>query len=595
LFQFKPETAARFGLAQDEFVDERRSITRSTAAATAHLSDMFERYGSWDLALAGYQLGQEKMDAAIEKWREVQKPGKENAPVTLADLAERGLVPRTTTNFVSQVHAFGLVAANRGLLRLNDLDPAEPLELSEIAVPQGTRLKTIAAAAGISVATLRDYNPELLRDRIPPTGGDVLVNLPADRVERAVAAFPVYLAREAAEAEPAGGAEPASSAAAQAPSAKATSPAPPAGAATPTLERWILDDGVAVERVAAASEEVELVARVDILEPTRTGWRATGERFAADKVKTAPPGLDRGVAQAIERLNTLAAGGGGADLALRRRIAAARRPILEGVPYGSSWIALSEALFPQGHPHEGAMLAGLLQPAAEVLFSEHEPRRGARITLAVHGPAEREAIDKALARALGSFAFGAGAPYGPHPREERRTVAASVAYKRLLIGWIAPPRAGAGEAAVRLALAVLVHGKIGRVQRAIVLDRRLAARVRGVLELGRRGSVAAIEVVPAVPHDVAEVQAALDAVIEDLGRNGPTPEQLGAAKAVLRAGLDKERMLAASARALKELRVREVERTLAAIDGATADDVRNAAKDVLSREHRVIVVTQPRK
>jgi predicted Zn-dependent peptidase len=174
-------------------------------------------------------------------------------------------------------------------------------------------------------------------------------------------------------------------------------------------------------------------------------------------------------------------------------------------------------------------------------------------------------------------------------------VTAAVTAHRLLIGWIAPPRGGAGEGAARLAVAVLVHGKIGRAQRALVLERHVAARVRGVMELGQRGSVAAIEVVPAVPHDVGDAQAALDRVLEELSRQGPTPEELGAAKALLSAGLEKERLRARSAGALKELRVREVERVLAAVASATADDVRAAVKDVLSRDHRVLVVTEPRR
>jgi predicted Zn-dependent peptidase len=268
--------------------------------------------------------------------------------------------------------------------------------------------------------------------------------------------------------------------------------------------------------------------------------------------------------------------------------------MLEAMPYGSSWIALSETLFPEGHPLAGAMLAGFLLPAAELLIADHMPRSAARITLSIHGSAERKAIDEGLARALGSFSLGAGAPFGPHPREERRTVTAAVAYSRLLVGWIAPRRGDPREAAMRLALVVLLHGKVGRAQRALGLERRVAVRVRGVLELGQRGSVAAIEVVPAAPHNPAAALAALDQVIEEVSR-GPTPEELGAAKAVLAASLEKERLRAAAAGALKEQRVREVDSLRSAIASATADDVRNAVKDVLSREHRVIVVTEPRK
>lgn len=43
---------------------------------------------------------------------------------------------------------------------------------------------------------LREYNPQLLRDRVPPIGGDYLVALPESRVQRALAAFPAYSDQE---------------------------------------------------------------------------------------------------------------------------------------------------------------------------------------------------------------------------------------------------------------------------------------------------------------------------------------------------------------------------------------------------------------
>src|SRR5690349_16899915 len=44
LFQFMPKTAARYGLAQSDEIDERRSITKASAQAVAYLRDLFARY-----------------------------------------------------------------------------------------------------------------------------------------------------------------------------------------------------------------------------------------------------------------------------------------------------------------------------------------------------------------------------------------------------------------------------------------------------------------------------------------------------------------------------------------------------------------------
>src|SRR5208282_2993909 len=85
LFQFMPETAARYGLVQGEMIDERRSIPRSTAAGVAHLRDLVGLYRQWDLALAAYNFGHERLDEAIARLRELRGPREASKPVELKD------------------------------------------------------------------------------------------------------------------------------------------------------------------------------------------------------------------------------------------------------------------------------------------------------------------------------------------------------------------------------------------------------------------------------------------------------------------------------------------------------------------------------
>ncbi len=221
LFQFMPETAARYGLAQGETIDERRSVPRSTAAGVAHLRDLFDLYRQWDLALAAYNFGHERLDEAIAKLQQRRSPRDAQKPIELKDLAEARLIPKETANFVPQVQAFAIVAANRGRFGLDDLDPAPPFDFGEIAVPPGTPLRVVARAAGVSIAVLRDYNPGLLRDRTPPEGGDTLVTVPADRVGAALAGFPSLYARESEKVAAAGASASADTAASAAPTASA--------------------------------------------------------------------------------------------------------------------------------------------------------------------------------------------------------------------------------------------------------------------------------------------------------------------------------------------------------------------------------------
>jgi peptidoglycan lytic transglycosylase D len=197
LFQFMPETGQLYGLDQSPWVDERRSVSRATAAAVTHLRDLFERFHRWDLALAAYNAGYDRVVNAMDKLARERGPVHlDDKPIEFADLAAAHALPEETTSYVPQILAFALVAQNLAHFGLDDAELAASLDPGEIAVPEGTRLRTIARAAGISTVQLREYNPQILRDRVPPTGGDYLITIPSDRVAHALATFPSYLDQE---------------------------------------------------------------------------------------------------------------------------------------------------------------------------------------------------------------------------------------------------------------------------------------------------------------------------------------------------------------------------------------------------------------
>lgn len=493
LFQLMPETGERYGLTRSELVDDRLSITRGTRAGVTHLRDLFARYKQWDLALAAYNVGPERLDDALARLAERRGPRAAGKPVELKDLVEARLVPGETASFVPQVQAFAIVAANRGRFGLDDLDPAPSFEIGEIAVPGGTPLRLVARAAGVSVAVLRDYNPDLLRDQVPP-GGEAIVDVPADRVSTAQAAFPALLAREGARLASA--------------SASASAAPPPAGTAAPRA-------------TASAS--------------------ASTSASASAPPRPSEPPVDRW-----------------------QRAAEARRRALEKMPYGSSWLALGDRLFAPGHPLAGTVLVAPTLPPQSVIFAE-QPRRGGL----------------------------EGARVGPHPREERITVIAPVPSVRVLFGWIAPD-AGDEGAAVRLAMIALAHHELGRVARALVVERHVAVHLRGILDLGERAGVVAIEAVPAVLHDIGDIEEELDRALAGFIERGPTPAELEAAKAQLRSRFQASRSRAGSADEPKEAALARIQRLADRAEALTGQDLQAMVKKVFAPEHRVVVTTIPR-
>jgi hypothetical protein len=93
LWQLMPETARRYGLVVTPSRDERLDVERSTCAAAHYLRDLYQQFGSWPLALAAYNAGEQRVQRAV-------------ARAGIADfiqLSSLRLLPQETRNYVPAV------------------------------------------------------------------------------------------------------------------------------------------------------------------------------------------------------------------------------------------------------------------------------------------------------------------------------------------------------------------------------------------------------------------------------------------------------------------------------------------------------------
>jgi len=67
LWQFMPKTGKIFGLKQDEYVDERMDIIKSTRAAVSYLKSLKKRFGKWYLAAIAYNCGEGRVYEALTR------------------------------------------------------------------------------------------------------------------------------------------------------------------------------------------------------------------------------------------------------------------------------------------------------------------------------------------------------------------------------------------------------------------------------------------------------------------------------------------------------------------------------------------------
>jgi len=172
LWQFIPSTGRTYNLKQNWWIDARRDVVASTAAALDYLQFLYEMHGDWHLALASYNWGENSVTRAIARNKASARP---TDYLSLRMPAEtRYYVPKLQAlkNIVSNPAAFGI-----------DLDPIpnKPYFVT-VEKKQDIDIRTAAKLADLSIEELIALNPAYNRPVVTAAQSQTLV-LPADRAD----------------------------------------------------------------------------------------------------------------------------------------------------------------------------------------------------------------------------------------------------------------------------------------------------------------------------------------------------------------------------------------------------------------------------
>lgn len=167
-WQFIYETGGRYGLKVNNWIDERRDPEKSTVAAGKYLKDLFNQFGCWYLAAAGYNAGERRVERAIEK----------HNTNDFWELAKYNALPRETREYIPKLIAAAIIAKDPEKFGFGSMVYDPPLRFVEVKVKAATPLAAAAKAAGMDLDDLRALNPEIIRGITPPDMENYAIKLP---------------------------------------------------------------------------------------------------------------------------------------------------------------------------------------------------------------------------------------------------------------------------------------------------------------------------------------------------------------------------------------------------------------------------------
>ena len=168
LWQFMLGTGKRYGLEVNSLVDERRDPVKASYAAAHYLSDLYRIFGDWNLVIAAYNAGPDKITKAIHRAK-----GQTDYWQIYPYLPQetRGYVPA----FIAANYIMNYYCEHNICPLVTDL----PAKTDTVLVNRDIHFDQIAHVLHIDTEQLLELNPQYRRNVINGSSQPSALRLPA--------------------------------------------------------------------------------------------------------------------------------------------------------------------------------------------------------------------------------------------------------------------------------------------------------------------------------------------------------------------------------------------------------------------------------
>jgi membrane-bound lytic murein transglycosylase D len=179
-WQFIRGTGKRYGLLIDSMTDERKDPVLATQAAAEYFKGLYSVFGSWYLAMASYNVGENRVK------REVMN----HYTRDFWELARKKRLPKETIHYVPKFIAAKLIAKDPAKYGFADIDYMTPIEFDHVTLDKPVNLRVMAEKMNINYEDFKDLNPKFKGEVAPmPVGNTALeLRIPPGMSEQAIVA-----------------------------------------------------------------------------------------------------------------------------------------------------------------------------------------------------------------------------------------------------------------------------------------------------------------------------------------------------------------------------------------------------------------------